>query len=852
MKLGKTYFSGSLTFDEGNNSIGPNTSNITGSFTGSLKGTLTATGDIIPSVSGAFDLGSTAFPFKDLYITQNSLKFVDQTTGTEIGRISVNSNTGDIKLLNTKNLTEEEKANLTAETAGAEALSPVSASALWVSQSIFAGHQNTNIGHEVAPFHTLYTQFISGSSATLTGDLTVGGKVTAQEFHTEFVSASIVYQSGSTQFGNSSDDIHEFTGSINTTGNLSVNTNALFIDSQNKRASIGGIGGDALSVFNSGYPLIKFIDGSTTRGLLGYVFDWGHYALQSEGDLAFRIGTSGGSLKMVLDTSGNLGVGTGSPLYKIDIVNDDSTTYTTSGIAPAIQVIRNTNTTAGSAAILQFRGANSNLWSLGLATDASTYGGSLVFQQRTGASSYAERMRITSDGKVGIGTTSPTEKLHLQNGVLLIDTNTPIGTGIWMPDTNGNPSLKIVLDSAAASDSSIVNNWGNASNPGVMVGTTRSSDGIAFQVRTGVTTTSGFATDSGTTRFIVLGNGNVGIGTTTPTNKLHVVGDDITTGLQITGGTNGRNVIIGSGGINFRTTTVYGWGMELMVSDNDGSNKLSNIAGAFGSAGSFSYTYYGGTAYNDAAIYIPSTKNVGLGTTSPAMKLTVRGGILALNSANGSSDSGLYISPTNENTLNSGYGADAENRDIWLNYRGYNDGFTRFRDVRIGNGKGNAFAFFQGSTQYIGFGTESPSAKFHVDNGGIKHTQLTGAGWMTISRFKIDQSSFSNPDIVLVSNAAKTGSYPQIAVYVKLNGRGVSANYAQFTQAYATVAVDNDNNLTDLKTANISHTTLGPGVGAGSFSISGGSLRFTPSRQTNYDGYSIEININSRDCTFDT
>ena len=45
-------------------------------------------------------------------------------------------------------------------------------------------------------------------------DLVVAGKITAEEFHTEFVSASIIYQSGSTKFGDTSDDNHDFTGSV--------------------------------------------------------------------------------------------------------------------------------------------------------------------------------------------------------------------------------------------------------------------------------------------------------------------------------------------------------------------------------------------------------------------------------------------------------------------------------------------------------------------------------------------------------------------------------------------------------------------------------------------------------------
>lgn len=64
--------------------------------------------------------------------------------------------------------------------------------------------------------------YLSGSQA-VTGDLTVGGKLTAQEYHSELVSASVLYESGSSLFGNSLDDTHLFTGSVNITGSLVVN-----------------------------------------------------------------------------------------------------------------------------------------------------------------------------------------------------------------------------------------------------------------------------------------------------------------------------------------------------------------------------------------------------------------------------------------------------------------------------------------------------------------------------------------------------------------------------------------------------------------------------------------------------
>ena len=56
----------------------------------------------------------------------------------------------------------------------------------------------------------------------ITGDLTVSGIVTAQEFHSEFISASIIFQSGSTKFGDTQDDNHAFTGSLGLSGSAVI------------------------------------------------------------------------------------------------------------------------------------------------------------------------------------------------------------------------------------------------------------------------------------------------------------------------------------------------------------------------------------------------------------------------------------------------------------------------------------------------------------------------------------------------------------------------------------------------------------------------------------------------------
>ena len=57
---------------------------------------------------------------------------------------------------------------------------------------------------------------------TVQGNTTINGTLTANEFHTTFTSASIMFASGSTKFGDTQDDTHEFTGSVDITGSFAL------------------------------------------------------------------------------------------------------------------------------------------------------------------------------------------------------------------------------------------------------------------------------------------------------------------------------------------------------------------------------------------------------------------------------------------------------------------------------------------------------------------------------------------------------------------------------------------------------------------------------------------------------
>ena len=60
---------------------------------------------------------------------------------------------------------------------------------------------------------------ISGS-ALVTSDLTILGAVNARQFNISIISSSVLFESGSSKFGNTSDDIHSFTGSVQVTGSV--------------------------------------------------------------------------------------------------------------------------------------------------------------------------------------------------------------------------------------------------------------------------------------------------------------------------------------------------------------------------------------------------------------------------------------------------------------------------------------------------------------------------------------------------------------------------------------------------------------------------------------------------------
>lgn len=264
------------------------------------------------------------------------------------------------------------------------------------------------------------------------------------------------------------------------------------------------------------------------------------------------------------------------------------------------------------------------------------------------------------------------------------------------------------------------------------------------------------------------------------------------TGIDVPG-----NVTIGTSSVSssYGKLTVAGTGISITP---DTSAKMQ--IGRYNAANPYSYIKAGSTSSGfkftnaadnlDLLIIDSSGMSVGLVTTND-IKATGAGGI-SIQTDEGTKrievfDNGkitfnnlIYQSGINNNTINSGYNADADDHDIWINYRGYNDGHTRFRDFRIGDGKSNPIAFFDGSEMTANIHT----LKVHTGSfravgtlGSTNGMGLTGVGLGQLSNYAHAQFSgsaggyidFAEPNVDWSGRIIYTHSNDQMAFYAGAN-----------------------------------------------------------------------------------
>jgi len=414
-----------------------------------------------------------------------------------------------------------------------------------------------------------------------------------------------------------------------------------FMQDASEKMRITGAGNVGIGTSSPGDPLhissgnsddfIRIENTSTYTGLWmndggtnnGWLVMSGYTNTPSPGDFSIREYGVQTSL-VIKQTSGNVGIGTTNPVQKLSVLGN-----------------------------IYQRTGDFITWSNGDAQIGAVSGYNLAFSTYDGSSAMVERLRITSSGNVGIGTTNPTTKLYVDAGESTFNRGNSdgaiarfrgknaeqavIGTVTSWFDSNvgigtTSPSAKLELNESSTSSTPavlITNDTGNQ----VKLGVVRSLAGTApntalFEYDSDLR----FIAGAGTTNEVIRFNssGNVGIGTTSPGEKLVVNSGGTGVSARFTGNTASSEIYLGTNGVQSQYTNVAWY-------TNNGNAQIWKAGTGYtaaGGAGSLNiYNSNGKIAFHPAgnfnAMTIDTNSNVGIGTTSPTEKLEVDGTVKA-------------------------------------------------------------------------------------------------------------------------------------------------------------------------------------------------------------------------------
>jgi hypothetical protein len=309
----------------------------------------------------------------------------------------------------------------------------------------------------------LYQNLNVTGSLTLSGSLNTIGTITATTLVVQTITSSVTAMTGSNIFGSLASNTQVFTGSMYVTGAFYVTTGSVGIGTTIPNSylstqlvvsapSFGGI--TIASTNNTNTNYLCFARGTTS--ILPYM---GSVSYNHTSD--FMAFATSGSERMRIDLTGSVGIGTTSPLGIVEIAGAQA------GVS-------------GKNLRISYNGT---YYAEYTEKSITAFNNELIFGTGTGGT---EKMRILSGGNVGIGTSSPSQKLEVSgtdNNNLIMSTTT----------TGAGGTIRIQANEAA---SYLVSN-----------------NARPLYIQT-----------NSATRMTITSGGDVGIGTASPGCRLEIAG----------------------------------------------------------------------------------------------------------------------------------------------------------------------------------------------------------------------------------------------------------------------------------------------------------------------------------------
>ena len=347
---------------------------------------------------------------------------------------------------------------------------------------------------------------------------------------------------------------------------------------------------------------------------------------------------------------------------------------------------------------------------------------SVVFKTKN-----TERMRVASNGYVGIANTQPSEMLTIGGNLRLNESN----TAIFGNDTN---YLKVSTDT--------INTQTTIQN---RVGTGK---GMNFYAST---------TDTmGNPKMTILENSNVGVGTATPQGLLHTSGGTVFI----------NNQVVNRGGVSHLGAPMVVTNTAQITNTSDFQDVLQlaregGVSGQHGVRGIFKMGKHGtgaGTSRSQLNLSLASddystqdhvmtwrsNKRVGIGTTAPASHLeiittgignSVTNGLLVHSEKiNNAADDAIVAMRTDTTSSNAfvafvqADGAAGDTSGYSIGVTGSTGDFRLTKNAYTINDSTTSRIFVDGTSGNIGFGTDFPRGKLEVTGNVVIGHKLTFSG----------------------------------------------------------------------------------------------------------------------------